>query len=57
MEHNQPHNVHTADVRTPSTAEEWEAERAVITRLYASDGLTLLQVQKILKESHGFNAT
>jgi len=46
-----------AEVRIPTTAEEWEAKRAVITRLYSSDGLTLAQVQKTLKDVHGFRAT
>ena len=48
---------HDHGTQISPSVEEWEAKRAVISRLYSSDGLTLKQVQAILENIHGFKAT
>jgi len=40
-----------------ATAEDWERNRALFTRLYCDQNMTLKDVRAIMRERHGFNAT
>jgi hypothetical protein len=39
------------------TANDWEAHREKIKRLYIDDGLSLSDIQDVLRKSHDFSAT
>lgn len=40
-----------------ATAQDWERYRALFTRLYCDENMTLKDVMSIMKEKYGFNAT
>jgi hypothetical protein len=40
-----------------ATAQDWERYRALFTRLYCDENMTLKDVKSIMKEKYGFNAT
>jgi hypothetical protein len=40
-----------------ATAQDWEWYRALFTRLYCDENMTLEDVKSIMKEKYGFNAT
>ena len=39
------------------TADDWEAHREKIRRLYIDDGLSLLDIQNVLRQTHDLSAT
>jgi hypothetical protein len=40
-----------------ATARDWERYRAIFTRLYCDENMTLKDVKSIMREKYGFNAT
>ena len=43
--------------RRPEGPQDWEAQRAVITNLYITNGLELDDLMKIMEDDHFFKAT